>query len=82
VPRRSAASLLRAHKVRLLAWMLEETGVDRYIAHQILRAAIERSAHLNLYVAGSQRAALAASRGMLRQLARRYLASQGLQQVA
>lgn len=82
VPRRPAASLLRAHKVRLHAWMLEATGVDRYIAHQILRAAIERSDHLNLVVAGSQRAALAATRRVLRQLARRYLASQGLQQVA
>ena len=81
-PRRSAASLLRAHKGRLLGWMMASTGVDRYIAHQILRAAIERSEQLRLYVAGSQRTALANARRMLRQLARRYLASQGLQQIA
>jgi formate dehydrogenase assembly factor FdhD len=47
-----------------------------------MRAAIERSEQLNLYVAGSQRATLVATRRMLRQLARRYLASQGLRQVA
>ncbi|HEX4051637.1 MAG TPA: putative zinc-binding metallopeptidase [Steroidobacteraceae bacterium] len=81
-PRRPAASLLRAHKARLLGWMMQATGVDRYTAHQVMRAAIERSEHLGLYVAASQRVALANTRRMLRQLARRYLASQGLQQIA
>ncbi len=77
-----AAALLRAHKARLLAWMIANTGVDRYTAHQILRAAIERSEALELSLKGSRRAALAATRQLLRQLARRYLNSQGLRQNA
>jgi len=77
--RRSAASLLRAHKAHLLSSMMAATGVDRYVAHQIMRASIERSEQLRLHVAGSQRAALTAARSMLCQLASRYLASHGLQ---
>ena len=77
-PARSAAVLLRAHKPRLVAWMTRATGADRYIAHQIMRTVIDRSERLQLQVGGSQRATLAAVRGMLRRLVRRYLRSQGL----
>jgi hypothetical protein len=75
---RSAAALLRAHKPRLLAWMTRASAADRYVAHQILRTVIERSAVLELYTRGGQREALAAARKMLLRLARRYLRSQGL----
>ena len=79
---RSAAALLRAHKAPLLAWMVRSGGVDRYVAHQVMRVAIERSAALGLQFTGTQREALAASRGLLRRLARRYLRSQGLRLAA
>jgi hypothetical protein len=75
---RSAAALLRAHKGRLLAWMMRTTGVERYVAYQIMRTVIDRSDRLGLAVGGSQREALAATRAMLRRLVRRYLRSQGL----
>jgi hypothetical protein len=74
----SAASLLRAHKAELRATLIRDTGSDRYIAHQVLRIAIERSARLQLYVHGPQRDALRASRRMLRNLTRFYLRSAGL----
>lgn len=77
-----AAALLRAHKAPLLAWMMRTSGVDRYTAHQVMRAAIERSEALHLRVGGTQREALALSRRVLQRLARRYLRSQGLRLLA
>jgi hypothetical protein len=74
----SAASLLRSHKVPLRAWVIRETEVDRYVAHQILRIAIDRSQRLQLYVQGAQRDALRETRTMLRSLARLYMRSPGL----
>ena len=47
-----------------------------------MRTVIERSERLGLYVCGTQREALIATRAMLRRLARRYLRSQGLRQCA
>jgi hypothetical protein len=79
---RSAAALLRAHKASLLAWMVRTSGVDRYTAHQIMRAAIERSEALRLRVGGTQREALVHTRRLLQRLARRYLRSQGLRLLA
>ena len=73
-----AATLLRAHKVRLLASITRNSGVDRYAAHQVLRVAIQRSERLQLYVPGAQRDALRATRRMLRRLARLYMRSPGL----
>jgi hypothetical protein len=73
-----AAALLRSRKTVLLASMIRSTAVDRYGAHQVLRTAIERSERLGLYVRGSQREALRATRVMLRRLVRRYLRSHGL----
>jgi hypothetical protein len=74
----SAATFLRANKPRLLASLIGATGVDRYAAHQVLRTAIARSERLQLYVQGSQRASLRATRIMLRRLVRLYMRSQGL----
>jgi len=73
-----AATLLRAHKARLLASITRSSGVDRYAAHQVLRVAIQRSERLQLYVPGGQREALRATRLMLRRLARLYMRSPGL----
>lgn len=74
----TAAALLRSHKARLRAWIILDTDVDRYVAHQILRIAIDRSARLQLYVQGAQRDALRATRSLLRSLARLYMRSPGL----
>jgi hypothetical protein len=74
----TAATLLRAHKARLLASIIRSTGVDRYGAHQVLRIAIQRSERLQLYVAGAQREALRRTRAMLRRLVRLYMRSPGL----
>jgi hypothetical protein len=75
---RGAAALIRAHKPRLLAWMMRATGADRYLAHQILRTVIDRCERFGLHLRGSQREALATTRVMLRRLVRSYLRSQGL----
>jgi hypothetical protein len=74
----TAATLLRAHKARLLASTIRSTGVDRYGAHQVVRIAIERSERLQLYVTGSQRDALRSARSMLCRLVRLYMRSPGL----
>jgi hypothetical protein len=74
----TAATLLRTHKARLRAGLIRDTGVDRYLAHQILRIAIDRSVRLGLYVQGPQRNALRATRAMLRRLVRVYMRSPGL----
>ncbi|HEY2418264.1 MAG TPA: putative zinc-binding metallopeptidase [Steroidobacteraceae bacterium] len=74
----TAAALLRSHKAQLRSWIILDADVDRYVAHQILRIAIDRSARLQLYVQGTQRAALRASRSLLRGLARLYMRSPGL----
>ncbi len=75
---RSAAALLRANKTRLLAYAVSDTGVERYLVHQIMRSLIERSEQLSLVVHGRRRDSVAATRRMLRGLVRRYLRSQGL----
>lgn len=73
-----AAALLRSHKTALLASMQRSTGIDRYGAHQIIRAVIDRCERRHLFVRGTQREALRATRAMLRTLVRRYLRSHGL----
>jgi hypothetical protein len=70
--------LLRSHKARLRASLIRATDVDRYVAHQILRIAIDRSERLQLYVQGAQREALREAGTMLRSLARLYMLSPGL----
>ena len=79
---RSAAALLRANKAQLLLWMVRATGADRYLALQIMRTVIGRADALGLYVRGSQREGLVATRVVLRRLVRRYLRSPGLRQCA
>ncbi len=74
----TAAGLLRAHKAQLHAAVMRDSGVDRYVAHQVLRIAIDRSARLQLFAQGRQRDALRAARRMLRSLARLYMRSPGL----
>jgi hypothetical protein len=74
----AAATLLRNHKPQLRAAIIRDTGVDRYLAHQVLRIAIDRSVRLALFVRGPQRDALRAARAMLRSLVRLYLRSPGL----
>ncbi len=74
----AAAALLRQHKPQLLSWMSENTGIDRYGAHQVLRTAIERCSAQELYVHGSRPQAVRAARSVLVRLAARYLRSQGL----
>ncbi len=74
----TAATLLRSHKQQLLAFIIRATRVDRYGAYQVLRTAIDRSERLQLYVRGSQRDSLRATRRMLRRMVRLYMRSQGL----
>jgi hypothetical protein len=74
----TAASLMRAHKARLLTSLMRGSQVDRYAAYQVLRTAISRSERLQLYVRGSQREALRNARMMLGRLTRLYMRSQGL----
>jgi hypothetical protein len=73
-----AGTLLRAHRRALLATLMSSAGVDRYVAHQLLRMAIERCDRLRLTVQGERRTALRAARVMLVRLARLYLRSQSL----
>src|ERR1700681_590633 len=74
----TAATLLRSNKPRLLGSVIRATGVDRYAAYQVLRTAIDRGQRLQLYVRGTQRESLRATRIMLRRLVRLYMRSQGL----
>ena len=74
----TAATLLRSNKPQLLASLIRASGVDRYAAYQVLRTTIDRAERLQLFVRGSQRASLRATRTMLRRLLRLYMRSQGL----
>src|SRR5579863_9347523 len=58
----TAATLLRSNKPQLLASLIRASGVDRYAAHQVLRTTIDRAERLQLFVRGSQRASLRATR--------------------
>jgi hypothetical protein len=68
-----AATLLRAERVRLVAALMREPGLDRYSARQLLSMAIERCEALGLFVRGSRRAALREARELLVAQARRFL---------
>ena len=67
-----AATLLRAHRVSLVAGVARELATERYTVQQILRMLIERSTELTLYVRGSKREALRHSRWMLERITRFY----------
>jgi hypothetical protein len=75
---RTAAAFLRSNKARLLSSAVSDSGVERYLLHQIMRSLIERSEQLSLVVRGRQRETFVAARNMLRGLVPRYLRSQGL----
>lgn len=75
---RSAAALLRSNKKQLVAATVSATGAERYLVYQIMRSLIARSEDLRLCVRGRKREALAATRGLLRRLVRRYRRSAGL----
>lgn len=68
-----AATLLRAERVRLVAALMRDPGLDRYSARQILSMAIERCDALGLHVRGGRRAALREARDLLTAQARRFL---------
>ena len=70
-----AATLLRAHKVKLRAVLEREAGADRYAAQQLVRMAIERCDRLQLPAHGSRRALLPRLRQALVSMARGYIAS-------
>jgi hypothetical protein len=52
-----AAQFLRAHRRTLLTAMQKEAAADSYTAHQMLRIAVDRTHHLDLYLRGAQRTA-------------------------
>ena len=74
----TAASFVRAHKSALRDYLLRQGGADRYLVQQILRLAIERCERRQLYVRGTQRAALPKLRRLLTRLVRSYALSNGL----
>ena len=73
-----AATLLRAHKLRLRATLEKRAGADRYTAQQLVRLAIERCERLRLRQRGTLRSTLPALRNALVRMARGYLASEAL----
>jgi hypothetical protein len=63
-----AATLLRAHRAALVAYVARKLSTERYTVQQILRMLIERSETLRLYVRGSRREAIRHSRSMLERI--------------
>lgn len=63
-----AATFLREAKPALAAAVARETGVDRYTVYQMLRRAIDRCEHLELYLRGSRRDAQRNARWLLRRM--------------
>ncbi|HMA12171.1 MAG TPA: hypothetical protein VKO83_09805, partial [Steroidobacteraceae bacterium] len=65
-----AAQFLRGSRKSLLAAVQRDTGVEPYNLHQLLRIAVERVDHLDLYLRGSRRTAGPHARWLLGGLAR------------
>jgi len=77
-PRRDAlrvATLLRANRRGLIERVSRERGLTRYSVREIVRAMIDRSDALQLYIRGDRRDAVHVARWMLERLASLY--SQG-----
>lgn len=77
-PRRDAlrvATLLRANRRVLSEKVSRELGLSRYSVHEIIRAMIERSEALELYIRGNRRDAVHVAHWLLGRLASLY--SQG-----
>jgi hypothetical protein len=65
-----AAPFLRANRRALLAAAQRDWGTDPYTTHQVLRIAIDRTNHLDLYLRGSRRTAVPHARWLLAGLLR------------
>ncbi len=77
-PRRDAlrvSTLLRANRSALIEAVSRELGLTRYSVREIMRAVIDRSVALQLYIRGDRRDAVHVARWMLERLASLY--SQG-----
>jgi hypothetical protein len=66
----AAATFLRAHRTRLVADVVRDTGAARYSVYQVLRIAIARASALDLRLRASQRAALPHARWLLKRMLR------------
>ena len=73
-----AATLLRGLKASVRTTLEQRAGTDRYGAQQLLRLAIERCEHLQLYQRGSRRAVIPKLRAALVRMARGYISSEEL----
>src|SRR6185437_11029701 len=67
-----AATLLRTHRVALVAHVARALATERYTVQQVLRMLIERSEALRLYVRGGKREAVRHSRSMLERITSFY----------
>jgi hypothetical protein len=67
-----AGSFLREAKPQLVASLAREEGIDRYTVYQMIRRAIDRSEHMDLWVRGSRRDALRNARWLLRRMIALY----------
>lgn len=70
-----AATFLREAKPALVAAVTRAAGVDRYTVYQVLRRAIERAEHLDLYLRGSRRHSQRNARWLLQRVIALYAGS-------
>ena len=73
-----AATLLRGLKGSVRTTLERRAGTDRYGAQQLLRMAIERCEHMELYQRGSRREVIPKLRATLVRMARGYVSSEEL----
>jgi len=73
-----AATLLRGLKASVRTTLERRAGTDRYGAQQLVRLAIERCEHLQLYQRGARRAVIPKLRATLVRMARGYISSEEL----
>ena len=67
-----AVTFLREAKPQLVASLARDADIDRYTVYQMIRRAIGRSEHLDLWVRGSRRDALRNARWLLRRMIALY----------
>jgi hypothetical protein len=72
----TARSLVQQAKKVLVRQLMQDCGVDRYTAHQILRKVSERLRRTRLYQRGSRRESLRNLRWMLASLTQNYFLTQ------
>jgi len=73
-----AATLLRGLKASVRTTLERRAGTDRYGAQQLVRLAIERCEHLQLYQRGARRKVIPKLRATLVRMARGYISSEEL----